>query len=195
MYRFIETLLVKNGVPRSIGYHQRRVEITTKKHFGSCMIDLEKELLKPPSDNVYRCRITYSKRVEKVEYIPYTLIKRVKIKAIETDLEYSYKYSDRKKIERFYSEAKEEGFDDVLFLRGGMVMDTSISNIAFFDGNSWITPMFPLLRGTKRARLIESGFLKKRPVLIEEIGKFSLFALFNTLSGFYVAGSVKNIAR
>jgi len=195
MCLFIETLLIKKGAPRSIGYHQRRVDKTTKKHFGTSMIDLQKELLNPPEDRIYRCRITYSKRVEKIEYLPYDLVKRVKIKAVETDLDYNYKYSDRENMEKLFSIAKKEGFDDVLFIRNGFVTDTSVSNVAFFDGNSWLTPTFPLLAGTVRARLIESGFLKRASISIEELGKFSLFALFNSLSGFYIAGSVKNIIR
>lgn len=193
MCLFIETILIKNGILKNLQYHQKRVNITTKKHFGSMSIDLKKETLKAPKIGIYRCRITYSKKVKKVEFSPYVLTKKAKIKAIVTDLDYNFKKNDRKEIEEALKSAKEEGFDEVLFVKNGFVTDTSIANIAFFNGKEWFTPVFSLLKGTMRERLIDARFLKKAAIKKKDIASFSFFALFNSLSGFYVAGSVKNI--
>lgn len=193
MCLFIETILIKNGILKNLQYHQKRVNITTKKHFGSMCIDLKKETLKAPKVGMYRCRVIYSKKVKKVEFSPYVLTKKAKIKAIVTDLDYNFKKNDRKEIEEALKNTKEDGFDEVLFVKNGFVTDTSIANIAFFDGKKWLTPVFPLLKGTMRERLIDACFLKKAAIKKKDIASFSLFALFNSLSGFYVAGSVKNI--
>ncbi|MDQ1339995.1 MAG: 4-amino-4-deoxychorismate lyase [Campylobacterota bacterium] len=193
MCQFIETILIKNGIAKNLFRHQKRVNITTKKHFNSMLIDLKKETLKAPKIGIYRCRVTYSKKVEKVEFSPYVLTKKAKIKAIVTDLDYNFKKNNRKEIEEALKSAKEEGFDEVLFVKNGFVADTSIANIAFFNGKEWFTPIFPILKGTMRERLVDAHFLKKAVIKKEDVAKFSLFALFNSLSGFYIAGSTRNI--
>ena len=69
--------------------------------------------------------------------------------------------------------------------------DTTIANIAFFDGKTWFTPTTPLLQGTTRARLIDEGFLKLRDIKKEDIKEYSRFALMNAMIGFCIQNSVQ----
>ena len=52
--------------------------------------------------------------------------------------------------------------DDILIVKNGLLTDTSIANIALYDGNDWYTPLHPLLKGTKRAELLDKGVLKEK---------------------------------
>ncbi|RUM56328.1 MAG: 4-amino-4-deoxychorismate lyase, partial [Nautilia sp.] len=70
-------------------------------------------------------------------------------------------------------------------VKNGLITDTTISNLAFFDGNNWITPKTPLLKGTKREELIQKGFLKEKEIKIEDIKHFKKFAMMNAIIGFY----------
>jgi len=50
----------------------------------------------------------------------------------------------------------------------------------------WLTPKTPLLRGTTRARLIDSGFLKCENLTLTDLKKAENFAVMNALVGFYI---------
>lgn len=195
MSRFIETILVKNGRVRNIAYHQCRIERTVKRFFDRHPFELEKIPLHYPKHGTHRCRITYSKNIENIEFTPYSISKKSKLLAIESDLNYNYKFQERAVLQSLLSEAETAGFDDALIIKNGLVADTTIANIAFFDGKRWVTPALPLLRGTARARLLQSGQITPEQIRPQDLERFSHFALMNALSGFYVGGVVENIER
>ena len=195
MSRFIETILVKNGRVRNITYHQLRVERTLKHFFSTRPFNLESVLLHAPKSGLFRCRLTYGKTVENIEYIPYEPVKKAKLLAIESDLNYNYKFKDRSSLDDLLKKAQHEGYDDALIVKDSLVTDTTIANIAFFNGRRWITPARPLLRGTVRARLLQSGIIIPGNITIDNLGMFSHFALMNALSGFYISGPTGNIKR
>ena len=79
---------------------------------------------------------------------------------------------------------KVDGFDEVVIVKNGFISDTTISNLAFFDGSEWHTPNTPLLKGTKRAELLDSGFLKEKTIklfqLVEKlINRMLIFILLD----------------
>ncbi len=53
-----------------------------------------------------------------------------------------------------------EGHDDILIIRDGLLTDTSICNVALWNGTSWITPARPLFSGTMRAYLLDKGLVQ-----------------------------------
>lgn len=195
MSRFIETILVKNGRACNLAYHQRRVERTIRRFFGTRPFVLEANLLRLPEEGLFRCRLTYAQTIEKFELIPYSPTKKTKLLAIESDLNYNYKFHNRSDLEHLLKKAENRGCDDALIVKNGLVTDTTIANIAFFDGKRWITPALPLLQGTARARLLQSGMIIPGNITIDALEGFSHFALMNALSGFYVGGPTENIAR
>lgn len=195
MSRFIETILIRNGTARNLSYHQLRVNRTIKRFFNTRPFDLAKVLLALPQDGLHRCRITYAKTVESVELIPYERTKKTKLLAVESDLNYNYKFHDRGRLDLLSGLAQKNGCEDALIVKNGRITDTTIANIAFFDGKRWQTPALPLLRGTARHRLSQSGLLKPAEIRLEELDRYSHFALMNALSGFYVAGTIDQIVQ
>lgn len=71
--------------------------------------------------------------------------------------------------------------DDILIVKHGLLTDTSIANIALFDGTHWYTPRQPLLKGTKRAFLLDEGILMEKELRCEDLPAFSTIRLFNAM--------------
>ena len=66
-------------------------------------------------------------------------------------------------------------------MKQGLLTDTSIANIALSDGTHWYTPAHPLLKGTKRAALLEEGILQEKDIRPEDLPSFSTVRLFNAM--------------
>jgi 4-amino-4-deoxychorismate lyase len=80
---------------------------------------------------------------------------------IESDtINYTYKSTHREELNALY--AQRGMADDILIVKDGYLTDTSIANIALYDGHTWFTPAHPLLQGTKRAELLNDQFWLKR---------------------------------
>jgi len=121
------------------------------------------------------------KKIKKVEYFELTKREFNKFKVVKCDdIEYSFKSENREKL----NSLKVEKFDEVIIVKNGLITDTTISNLAFFDGINWLTPAQPLLKGTKMEELIQKGFLKQKEIKIDEITKFKKFAMMNAIIGF-----------
>ncbi len=78
-------------------------------------------------------------------------------------------------------------------IKEGLLTDTSIANIAIYDGKQWITPKSPLLKGTFRAMMLEKQLLLEKDVKIKDIKNAQGFALMNALLGFYEIKGAKFI--
>ena len=77
--------------------------------------------------------------------------------------------------------AQRETADDILVVRNGYLTDTSISNIALYDGNTWFTPSCPLLKGTKRAELLDKHLIQEKEILHTQLGSYFRIMLFNAM--------------
>jgi len=175
--RFIETILITDKIENLL-YHNIRMNTTRAIFFSKEPIDLENFIEIRPNK---RCRVLYSEDILKVEY--FELVKREfkKFKIVHSDIEYNFKYEDRKKL----NSLKPQNVDEVIIIKNGLVTDTTISNLAFFDGKEWYTPKKPLLEGTKRMELLEKGFLKEKDIKVDDITKYPKIAMMNAILGFY----------
>ena len=120
-----------------------------------------------------------------ITYIPYQ--KRVirTLQPIQADhLDYALKYADRTELDRLF--AQKGDADDILIVKNGLATDTSIANIAFFNGTKWLTPKHPLLKGTTRARLLDEKKIFESEIYIQDLDKFTDFALMNAMIDFDV---------
>ena len=72
----------------------------------------------------------------------------------------------------------------MIFVKNGIVTDTSIANIAIYYENSWITSKKCLLKGTTRARLIEEKKLIEKDISLEMLKNASQIALMNAMIDF-----------
>ena len=103
-------------------------------------------------------------------------------------IEYAKKSTDRERIDTLF-ELREE-CDDILIVKNGHITDTSIANIALYKEGLWYTPTSPLLRGTTRQRLLESGFLHTTDIKVQDLHKYSKIALLNAMVDFDIISNI-----
>ena len=180
----LETIKIDNGTVYNLQYHQKRCNSSREKLFLSKnILDLSK-LLSPPKSGLYRCRILYAEKVNSIEYIPYTPKEINKLKIVPSTLNYDFKYAERTLLENLLNNNPQS--DEVIIEKEGYLTDTTISNIAFYDGKRWETPLHPLLKGTMRQKLIEEGHLHQKNIKKEDLHKYKQVALINAMLGFKI---------
>ena len=193
MYEFFETVKIADGHVCNIEWHQRRYERTIR-HFGASRAVQLQSLIEPPSQKgVYRCKLTYTpKDILDISFFPYKKRSIISLKLIESDIDYTFKYRNRNEIDLLFSQRG--ACDDVLIVKNGLITDTSIANVAFFDGQEWLTPKKPLLAGTSRARHLEEGKLKEVDISPDMLASFSKIALLNAMIDFDII-AIKEIQK
>jgi 4-amino-4-deoxychorismate lyase len=185
MYHLFETISIRNGIAENLKWHQQRMESSFLALFGHPPgFGLEK-VLKIPSEcrkGHFRCRVDYDRQIREIRFTPY-LKKEIKsLKLIENNrIDYPYKFSDRHQLSELYEMRGD--CDDILIVKNGLITDTSFANVVLWDGLSWYTPSEPLLPGTCRARLIESGLVSEAKIKAAELPLFREFQLINALRG------------
>lgn len=181
MKRLFETIKVNDGELFNIEWHNQRVNRSRFELFQTNRkINLEEVINDPPKEGLYRCRVVYDKEIDSVNYYPYQAKSFKSFKVVDSSLEYGYKFDDRSEINQLLL----DNYDEIIIEKDGLLTDTSIANIAFYDGRSWVTPKKPLLEGTTRARLLEENFLQLKDIRKEQIKNYSHFALMNAMIGF-----------
>ena len=185
----LETIRIEGGKAYNLPYHQARFDRSRKALFGSAVpIDLQ-QYLDPPPNELYRCRILYTESIESVEYLPYTPKTVNTLKVVTGNaLDYRYKYADRTQL-NVLLEAHPDA-DEIIIEQNGLLTDTTIANIAFFDGRKWFTPKTPLLEGTMRASLIDSGKLQRADICKSDLPNYTHVALMNAMIGFKILKEV-----
>jgi len=176
--RFIETVLITDKI-ENLDLHNRRMNKTRYDFFKAKPLDLNDFIEIKPNKRV---RVTYSENIENIEYFEVRKREFKKFKVVYSDIDYSYKYADRKDLNAL----KPEGFDEVIIIKNSHVTDTTISNLAFFDGKTWITPKTPLLKGTKREELLTKNKITPADINVKDLKSFSKIAMINAVLGFFV---------
>ena len=92
------------------------------------------------------------------------------------------KYTDRSIIDKNYK--LKSLSDDILIIKNGFVTDSSYCNIVFFDGLSWVTPKYPLLKGVQRNFLLKNKIIFKKKIKVSDISKYKSFVLINSMTEF-----------
>ena len=180
----LETIKIEEGKVFNLAYHQQRFDKTREALFSdNTQIDLS-SLIQAPSNGLYRCRILYEEKIDSIEYIPYKEKLFQKLKIVSSDISYTYKYADRSTFNTLLE--KYPQYDEIIIEKEGYITDTSIANLAFYDGTKWFTPKTPLLEGTIRAKLLNEGFLHTRDIKSSEISTYTKVALMNAMLGFKI---------
>lgn len=185
MSRLLESIKVEHRRFFNLHHHQTRVNRSLAAIFEDVKINLEKELHLPETldDRLYKCRVEYDTQIRKVDFLPYFPKSIHTLKLTEADdLDYSFKFKDRKTINHYFD--KRGNCDDVLFIKDGLVADTSYCNILFYDGEKWNTPKIPLLQGTKRQQLLDEGRIEIRDISPNDLNGFHYFMLINAMLDF-----------
>lgn len=190
--KYLETIKALDGIVYNLEYHQSRLEAVLRSLGRREFHNLQEHLL-PPSDGLYRCRVVYDEETLLVTYHPYQkrIINRLKIIYDDT-IEYDKKYANREEIDKLF--LLRENCDDILIVKNSLITDSSIANIALYDGKEWVTPKSPLLKGTTRARLLAESKIVEKEILITEIESYSKVALMNAMVDFDII-AVDNVRK
>jgi 4-amino-4-deoxychorismate lyase len=189
----LETIKIEDGEIHNLHYHQNRCTKSRQKLFHSSdVLDLS-SIIDAPKVGLYRCRILYRESLHSIEYIPYIPKEIQKLKIVSSDIEYSFKYANRDALNTLLESNRD--VNEVIIEKNGYLTDTTIHNIAFFNGKQWLTPEKPLLEGTMRAKLIDEGFLQTKQIKKEELQNYSQVALMNAMIGFKILNidTIQNI--
>lgn len=187
----LETIKIEEGKIYNLRYHQDRCDLSRQSLFQSeDSLDLS-SIIDAPKVGSYRCRILYGETLHSIDYLPYIPKKIQTLRIVSSDIEYNFKYANRDTLNALLESNKD--VDEVIIEQDGYLTDTTISNIAFFDGKQWVTPEKPLLKGTMRAKLIDEGFLHTKEIKKEDIPHYSQVALMNAMIGFKIINDIKII--
>lgn len=178
---FTEAIKLKDGVFSNINYHQARVDQTLRA-FYQTKIDLSTVSDMIPDHmkaGMFKCRILYSDRIEKVEFLPYSIRNIQKVGVMVDDaIDYSYKYADRTRLNALLQKS---GCDEIIIVRKGLVTDAYSANLVFQSSQGLFTPQNNLLPGTKRRQLIDRGISTERSIRVEEIKTFDSVYFINAM--------------
>ncbi len=179
---FLETVCIDNGVVKNEMYHRKRMQETLRTHgysvpeFPDILSLIPQKML---SEKI-KCSIIYSDTIKSIIFKKY--ISRVinSLKVVNADnLNYTYKYSDRTYLESYLQYRYD--CDEILFVQGGRITDTTYSNVVFEKEGIFYTPDTYLLNGTKRQQLIVNGLIKEIPILLTDIYDFEKIYLINAM--------------
>lgn len=182
--QFVETIKIKDGKAMALSYHQERMNRTMSHFFpGKNVPCLEEVIVHTQDMYFYKARVVYGEEgIEDIQYAPYSMREIHSLKVVvDNDIDYSYKSTNRSDLNRL---AAQKGFcDDIIIVKNGLVTDTSFTNLAIYKDGKWLTPKHPLLKGTKRAALLEEGILQEADITLDDLMKAEKVSLFNAMIG------------
>ena len=179
----IESIRIIDGEAPLLSYHQNRVDRSRRAYYGKSPAFRLQEILDdidlPPTGN-HKLRVVYGAALESYEIQPYVVKTVCSLRVVHGDhLEYGRKYADRGGIEALYSQRGT--CDDIIIVQRGYLTDASYANLALYDGSAWYTPAWPLLRGTRRAMLLETGVLRPSVIRLKDLQQFECVRLINAM--------------
>jgi len=183
MCQLIETIKCRDGVLFNLSYHQSRVTHARRDIFGVTReVFLNDAVSIPPecSTGLFRCRVTYSRSIEKIEFLPHEYRQVQSLKLIEdNNIDYRYKFACRQLLEKLFSQRG--SCDDILIIKNGCITDSLTANVIFYDGSRWWTPDTPLLAGTQQARLLDEGKISTCRITPLDLKKYKKAGLINAM--------------
>jgi 4-amino-4-deoxychorismate lyase len=185
MFRLLESIRCEKGVLQNLSYHQARMDDSIRQ-LNSKENTIRLEKIAVPEHcrrGFYKCRVVYSETIENIEFIPYQFPKIQTLKLlVNNEIDYAYKFANRANLNMLLE--KKEDCDDILIVKNGLISDTSITNIIFFNGKNWLTPALPLLNGTQRQRLLFEEKIITTDIRPADLPQFQKVRLINAMMRF-----------
>jgi 4-amino-4-deoxychorismate lyase len=174
-------------------WHQLRLDRSHPLYFAKAKPIVLREVVQVPAfakSGLFKCRMTYAAEVESLEFGRYQRRRIRSLRLVDAgEVSYAHKWLDRSAIKRLLAQRADA--DDILMVGSdGCITDSSIANIAVYDGECWLTPARPLLAGTCRARLLRLGKLQEAELHPEDLRKFQKIRLFNAMTGWSAAWEI-----
>ncbi|HCY40558.1 MAG TPA: 4-amino-4-deoxychorismate lyase [Prolixibacteraceae bacterium] len=186
MFPLLESLKLKDGIIQNLEYHQARLNRSVNELFhGSEIIDLKREISIPENcrSGIYKVRVLYGPGIGKIEIAPYNFRAVQSLKVVRHEsIDYHLKFTDRQILDELF--AQRGNCDDIIIVRSGLVTDSFAANLLFFDGDRWLTPTSPLLKGTKRQLLLDRGIVSEKEIRTDQIRDYQKIGLINAMIDF-----------
>ncbi len=192
MYLLLETIRYSQGKFDNLEWHNLRMNRSLGELYSSkTKIDLMGALKASPKpcevstciEAVYKCRIVYGVAIDTIEFIPYQLPNIKSLHLIyDNNINYSLKSLNRSALNNLFNQRS--GSDDVIIVKNGLITDTTFANILFFADNKWLTPVTPLLPGTRRQALLQAGIIKTASIYPYDLNNFEKLRLVNAMIRF-----------
>ena len=182
MHQFIETIKIKNGKFQNLSFHLQRMKNTIMDFFNIDFITNIDNLQIPEIyiNDVVKCRIIYSSKIDSIEFLNYEIKKINKLKIIEdNNIEYDYKFLNRQRLDYLYNLRND--CDEIIISKNGLITDTSYSNIVLEKKGIFYTPNTPLLKGTKRDYYLQKNFIIPITISIENLFEYENIRLINSM--------------
>ncbi|MDA0193553.1 MAG: aminotransferase class IV [Bacteroidetes bacterium] len=179
MSQFIESVCFY-GTYRNLSYHQSRIDKTFGEYFPwEDPLRISKVLPQLSVAGKHKVRIVYDDLGHKIEVAAYeSKPLNTMCMVVDNSIEYALKSTDRRRLSQLREQA---GTDDVIIIKNGFVTDGWISNLAFWDGEQWVTPTTYLLNGVKRRSLLKNGILKEMEIRDTDVGYYEKVTLVNAM--------------
>ncbi len=185
MSQFIESIKIEDQEAFLLDLHQKRVNDTLSYFGNNSSIDLKKIIkdLDIDEDGFFKLRIVYDLNKNfKTQLIPYAVSEISTFQLIENNtFDYSFKFEDRKEIEKMKLNAKAE---EIIIVKNNHITDTSFSNLLFLKNKHWYTPSTYLLNGVQRQDLLKRKKIKETEITLNKIKEFTHFQIINALNDF-----------
>ncbi len=181
---FFETICIKDGVLINADLHNQRIAITMSKFFSRRISIDVRNFIRIPThllgERLIKCRFIYDANSINVEYekYEYRIIRRLRL--VEANIEYNYKYYDRICFDKIREKYNEE--DEVIITKNNFITDTTFSNIVFRKKDKLYTPNTYLLNGIMRQNLLRKGLINEIKITKDDIHNFDEIILINSMN-------------
>ncbi len=186
MSPLVESIKLKDGKLFNLGYHQNRMNGALAELFPEARaIELAKIISIPENclQGIFKVRVLYGPSIEAIEIEPYQFSAIQSLKVVHHEsIDYHLKYTDRQILKQLFAQRGDA--DDIIIIKNGLVTDAFAANLIFFDGQKWITPNAPLLKGTQRQVLLEQGIISELEIKESDIPFFQKVGLINAMVSF-----------
>jgi len=186
MFPLFETIAVEHYEPLHLQYHQQRMDDSFLRLFHQANPLQLSQLFRSQnisSKGLLKWKVEYDSQNIISSIVPYSprVIQRVKFVEINPDYDYSMKFSNRDYFDLLKKE--NPGYDELILLKSGQLTDSTFSNIVLetiSDGKLY-TPSAPLLKGTQRQYLLDTGRITPIPISIQQLPEFNKIFFINAM--------------
>ncbi|NJB37621.1 aminotransferase class IV [Croceivirga sp. JEA036] len=186
MFPLFETICIMDGDIQHAEYHEVRFLRSFLKFYGtSPSFSLLQGITIPNTykKGTVKLKICYNQYNKQYEFSTYAPKKITTLKVVEDNvIDYDLKFTDRSPLTQLWQERGD--CDDIIILKNGLLTDTYFANIAFLEGEQWVTPDSCLLQGTCRQRLLDQGILIEQKITLASLQNYSGFQLMNAMLTF-----------
>lgn len=193
MFHLVESIRIEHQHLHHIELHNARFNAARKSLFSANdLIDLTEHIHIPEeiSNERYKCRISTTDGMNlRVQITPYVQRNISKLKLVEmNDIDYSIKTDQRQLLDLAYQQRG--SCDDVLIVKNKLITDSWAANVILFDGEKWLTPDRPLLKGIQREFLLSTNQIESQRISAQDLKYFKKIRLINALVDFERAPEV-----